>query len=202
MKTVRFLGVTLIASLLALSLAGCSGSNSSSSSTTNSGATDQTEQAKKKAEQDKRDEELNEVFPYSDAAKAVVVAMTNSVLDDVFMPDGNTYDTTKFHNYSWCEQNGLGGEMYTHTAYDDDRWLIALTLDQMKNGQITNRSYTGSAYVEYDGENYIVSNPSLSFKTYKMNGSERTTELIDQGHYSLLVSEGDAPLVVSPELLK
>lgn len=198
MKYIKLFSVMIIVFSLVLSFSGCGNSNSSSSSSDQAAR----EQAQKEQEEkNQRNKELNDTFPHADAAKAISVAMTNSVLGDVFMADGSTYDPSKFHNYSWCTKNGLLAATYTFEARDN-QWLIAFTLEQMENGKETNRRYTGTAYVSLVDGNYVVTQPHLSYKTFMMNGSEITSEVLDQGPYPLMVDDGDAALTVSPELLK
>ena len=90
------------------------------------------------------------------AKRAIVVAMTNGQSTDVFAPDGNTYDTSKFHTYTYTA--GLHAVVCEDGEWEQtgtDAWHIEDMLIQYMGAE--------DLYAElilditFDGENYVLS---------------------------------------------
>lgn len=122
--------------------------------------------------------ELEKTFPKEFAKRAVIVAMTNGQAIDVFKPDGNTYDISKFHSYA--DTSGFYLDLHsdgTWTAKNENTWHVEnLKLEATKE-------YTGTvikvnADVTYNGENYIIS------KVHKVMASEKYIDSNDSSKVS------------------
>ena len=104
-------------------------------------------------------------LPQKMAQRAAIVAITNyCTAVDVFMPDGNTLDVSKFHSYSDTSGNFfdyyLGVKSWGEwSAKDEDTWHA----EKLEYVNCFGNSFNASFDVQYDGENYIVSNLVTSF---------------------------------------
>jgi hypothetical protein len=99
-----------------------------------------------------------EGFPSEYAIRAGIVALTNYYALDVFAPDGNSYDTSKFHKFS----DTAGAENYFWEIVNTDGCIkknentyriINLELKSYEYGSVIEVSFD----VTYDGTNYVVS---------------------------------------------
>lgn len=220
----RAMAIVLALLLFAMAGGACSSGNDGQSTSTgeSSGATVESEQATSdsssssattSASPSEATEEPETPAPSlteEDARKALVVAVNNSLASDVFASDGNTYDPSLFHSYSAVQTTGVretdDGEV-AQTA--DGGWSItSLGLVEVDKGVETNREYTASATIHYDGTNYVVSGLSMTYKTYALKNPGTPGDYsvdpfgeIQEGDFPLMVSDGDLPLVVSPDLL-
>lgn len=142
------------------------------------------------------DAELEPVFPKEMAKRAVVVSMTNCWASDVFMEDGNTYDTSKFHSYSYT------GE-YFLTVEKDGTWSSADTGTWHVENIVLKRFDTGTylnikCNVKKDGENYIVFNVNqITSMDNNFDESESSNDYTD--HFE--PSESNSFLTVHSSLI-
>ena len=104
-------------------------------------------------------------LPQEMAKRAAIVAITNyCIAVDVFMPDGNTRDVSKFHSYADTSGNFfeyyLGVKSWGEwSAKDESTWHA----EKLVYINCFGNSFNASFYVQYDGENYIVSKVVTSF---------------------------------------
>jgi len=103
-------------------------------------------------------------FPKENAIRAAVVAFTNRYANDVFKADGNTYDISKFHSYG----DVSGFLMYidsegTWSVKSSNTWHVE-HLRLIVNEFFTN--VDANLDVQFDGENYIISNLTGSAPSY------------------------------------
>lgn len=97
---------------------------------------------------------LKNYFPLNKAEAVVVVALTNSDALDVFTTDGNDYDSSKFHDYSYAgEYRWEIKEKGTWKYKDSQTWSVENMYLESPN---FNRETKLSANVKYDGKNYII----------------------------------------------
>jgi|GEM_PF-6568519 len=134
---------------------------------------------------------LEQVLPQEMAKRAAVVAITNyCVAIDVFMPDGNTLDETKFHSYADTSGNFFDyyigvkdwGEW---TAKDEETWHV----EQLRYENCFGNEQRADLDVRYDGENYHVSNVVTAFGDLSDPNKSGTTEYSEE-------------FVVAPELIQ
>ncbi|MBR0576822.1 hypothetical protein KCG48_10820 [Proteiniclasticum sp. BAD-10] len=109
-------------------------------------------------------EALEAVFPVVNAQRAAVVLFTNYFATDVFAPDGNTYDVTKFHRYE--DTSGNFYKYYLRVIYtgdwtpkDKQSWHVEKIMLEHSFGN----ELIASLDVTYDGVNMIISNISGTF---------------------------------------
>lgn len=148
--------------------------------------------------------EIDVNFSKENAKRALVVAASNAIADDVFSSkDGNKYDPSKFHTYSSTSGNYLHDipdSICVYTAESSDTWSIfGLDCYSYYGGKKQNRNYEIRGDVTWNGKNYLISDLSISYVTYR-NGDP--DDIVDKGAFPLMVKEGDAPLVVSPKMIK
>lgn len=131
------------------------------------------------------------------AKRAIAVAMTNCQSADVLASDGNTYDTSKFHNYAYT--SGLHAEVREEgdwTQTGTDSWHVEDIQLQLIGADDSYMKLTLD--VTFNGENYV-----LSAVTRTMGKSA----YLDSGDLSKLnieemePSESTPYLTVSPALL-
>lgn len=129
------------------------------------------------AEKQKEAEEakLEEIIPKETAKRAVVVAMTNCQATDVFMDDGNTYDTSKFHTYSDIEDFFMTVDMYgTWSVLDESTWHV--------DGMIL-RIFDYDTYLKVtcnirkEGDNYILSDVDKTIAEKDYINSDDTSKI-------------------------
>lgn len=99
---------------------------------------------------------LEASFPKEYAKRAAVVALTNCQATDVFASDGNTYDISKFHNYS-----NISGFYISildegkYTAVNETTWHV----EEMRCILSIYGSYMKVSFdISFDGVNYTMSN--------------------------------------------
>jgi hypothetical protein len=106
------------------------------------------------------EEALESEFPKENARRAIMVALANGYSSGVFAEDGNTYDPSKFFSYS-----DVSGDFVimlqdgTWSSKDEKTWHV-------ENLELEDNYYnliTASCDIEFDGENYILSNLSGPF---------------------------------------
>lgn len=109
-----------------------------------------------KEEQNKEEQIKIEEIDYELACRAAIVAITNGYAMDVFSDDGNTYDTSKFHSFS--DTTGyymIIKDIGNWTKKKTDNWHVdGLALQAVGYKIVTDAQLD----VEFDGENYIISN--------------------------------------------
>jgi len=104
-------------------------------------------------------------LPQEMAQRAAIVAITNyCTAIDVYMPDGNTLDVSKFHSYADTSGNFfnyyIGVKSWGEwSAKDEDTWHT----EKLTYVNCFGNAVNASLDVQYDGENYIVSNVVTSF---------------------------------------
>jgi len=127
---------------------------------------------------------LEERLPQEMAKRAAVVAITNYCgAIDVFMPDGNTLDVTKFHSYA--DMSGNFFDYYIGVndwgewiAKDENTWHA----EQLRYVNCYGNELRAEFSVRYDGENYLVSNVVTAFGDLsdpsKSGATEYSKELV------------------------
>lgn len=104
-------------------------------------------------------------LPQEMAKRAAIVTITNyCTAVDVFMPDGNTLDASKFHSYADTSGNFfdyyLGVKSWGEwSAKDENTWQA----EKLTYVNCFGNEFNATFDVQYDGENYIVSNVITSF---------------------------------------
>lgn len=94
-------------------------------------------------------------FPLMDAIRSVIVAFTNMYADDVFTSDGNSYDTSKFHDFVYRGQYAFNIiKRGTWTYKDNDEWHV----DDMYILTGYDFEVKLSCNVSFDGSNFVVNN--------------------------------------------
>lgn len=132
------------------------------------------------------------------AKRAIVVAMTNGQSTDVFAPDGNTYDTSKFHNYTYTAGlhaviRGIGEWAQTGT----DAWHV----EDMRIQYVgANDLYADLTLdIAFDGVNYVLSGVTRTMgKSTNLNSGDSSKLNIEE----MEPSEDTPFLTVSPAMLK
>ena len=129
-------------------------------------------------------------LPQKMAKRAAIVAITNYTAVDVFMPDGDTLDVSKFHSYS--DTSGNFFDYYISvkswgewSAKDEETWHA----EELSYVNCFGNTKNAAFNVRYDGENYIVSNLVITFGD--LNNPSRSG-----------IDEYSTELVVAPELIK
>lgn len=125
---------------------------------------------------------LEERLPQEMAKRAAVVAITNyCVAIDVFMPDGNTLDASKFHSYA--DTSGNFFEYYIGVkdwgewiAKDQDTWQAR----QLRYVNCYGNEQRADFDVRYDGENYLVSNVVTAFGDLSDPSKSGTSEYSEE----------------------
>ena len=131
------------------------------------------------------------------AKRAVVVAMTNYSATDVFMPDGNTYDSSKFHSYA-----DIGN--FFLTVYEEGTWTYDGESAWSVNGMVLQIEGVDSymkitCTVTFDGVNYVVSNVTRKGAMLRYLNSNDPSKI---GIDTMEPSETTPYLTVPPELLR
>lgn len=103
-------------------------------------------------------QEMYLLFPFSQeyALRVATVAMTNAQATDIFAPDGNTYDSSKFHSYS--DTTGFYMTLYTDGTWNnsgEDFWHVDDLVLKIE---------------EYD--TYLTVSPSLIYENRAVEPSE------------------------------
>ena len=103
-------------------------------------------------------------LPQEMAKRAAIVAITNCTAVDVFMPDGNTLDASKFHSYADTSGNFfdyyIGVKSWGNwTAKYENTWQT----EKLTYVNCFGNSFNAAFNVRFDGENYIVSNLVTTF---------------------------------------
>ena len=131
------------------------------------------------------------------AERAIVVAMTNCHSTDVFAPDGNTYDISKFHNYAYTA--GVHAEVRKKgkwTQNGTDSWHIKKMRLQLVG---TDDMYMNLTLdVSFNGENYVLSGVTETFGSSAHLDSGDTDFLSIE---KMEPSERSPFLTVSPAML-
>jgi hypothetical protein len=129
------------------------------------------------------------------AFRAAVVAFTNCFANDVFMPDGNNYDISKFHSYADVRGFFMHVESKGNwTAKDENTWHVErlkLRVDKF------NTVVDVSLDVSFDGANYKVFNLAGKAPSHDDNDARFSS-------MKSLEAESDSKLffVVPPKLIK
>lgn len=101
--------------------------------------------------------ELEKTFPKERAKRAIIVAMTNGTAIDVFKPDGNTYDISKFHKYSDTSDYYLSVKSEgTWTAKDNQTWHVEDMKLEIEAFNV-NSALKLNADIVFDSKNYVIS---------------------------------------------
>lgn len=141
-------------------------------------------------------ETLEKNFPKDMAIRVVVTAMTNGQATDVFMADGMTYNTQKFHKY--CDISGFylyPYEIGTWIIISENTWRVE-DMKCMLSGYTT--AINVSANITFDGSNYELSNVDKVIAGKEIIDSGKTDEFITE-HYA---TPDNAPfLTVQPYLV-
>lgn len=119
-------------------------------------------EAEKSAETQKL---LESHLPLEKAKRVAIVALTNyCTAVDVFMPDGNTFDPSKFHSYSDTSGNFFNYYISVKSwgewsAKDAETWRVEnlVYVDSFGNEK------NAACNVRYPDENYLISNVVISF---------------------------------------
>lgn len=134
---------------------------------------------------------LEAELPQEMAKRAAIVAITNyCTAADVFMPDGNTLDPSKFHSYADTSGNFFDyynavSSLGEWSAKDEGTWHV----EELSFTNCFGNTKNAVLDVRFDGENYIVSDITITFG--------------DQSDPSRSgISVYDEDLSVSPELVK
>lgn len=104
-------------------------------------------------------------LPQEMAKRAAIVAITNyCTAADVFMPDGNTLDSSKFHSYADTSGNFFNyyngvSSWGDWTAQDENTWHV----EGLSFTNCYGNTKNATLNVWYDGENYIVANIVITF---------------------------------------
>lgn len=131
------------------------------------------------------------------ARRAIIVAMTNGQSTDVFGADGNTYDTSKFHTYTYSV--GLhavmcsGGEW---TLTGTDSWHVEDMRIQYVGADDLYAKLTLD--VAFDGSNYVLSGVT---RTMGMSAYLDSDDLSKLNIEKMEPSEDTPFLTVSPTML-
>lgn len=143
-------------------------------------------------------QEMYLLFPFTQeyALRVATVAMTNAQATDIFAPDGNTYDSSKFHSYS--DTTGFYMTLYTDGTWNnsgEDFWHVD---DLVLKIEEYDTYLKASMDIQFDGINYIVSNVVYTVSTLENLNSEDTS---NQYTEELQHSENTPYLTVSPSLI-
>ena len=157
--------------------------------------------------QPSKEDTLNTTFPKETAKKALIVTITNDAATDVFTPDGNNIDKSKFHNYSnlkfkeQIDENQYVWFYYTlksdgkWIAKDDSTWHVE-NIKYLQNPKEYGSIRKFSGDIHYDGTNYIVTGTVT-------NAAEKYIDSNDSSKVSIHeIQKTDEASIVTEELLK
>lgn len=132
------------------------------------------------------------------AMRAAIVAMTNGQATDVFMRDGNTYDTSKFHKYSEIHDGYLSVHSEgVWSQKDDTTWRVESMILKLENYEMYIKV---SMDVNFDGKSYIISNVELIRAMLEYLDSDDPSKT--SGIETMEPSKNTPFLIVSPKLVK
>lgn len=97
------------------------------------------------------------IYPKEDAKKAIITSMMNSMATDIFLEDGQTIDTSKFHPYSDTETE-FAVKITSEgnwKAISEDTWRVE---DIYLLNPYYDLAIKLNADITFDGEKYILSN--------------------------------------------
>lgn len=131
------------------------------------------------------------------AERAIAVAMTNCQSTDVFTSDGNSYDTSKFHDYAYTEgMHAVVRKQGEWTSTGVDSWHVEDIRLQFVG--LTDMHAKLNLDVRFDGNNYVLSGVT------KVMGKSANLDSNDDSKLSiekLEPSETTPYLTVSPTML-
>ena len=141
-------------------------------------------------------ETLEKNFPQDMAIRVVVTAMTNGQATDVFMADGMTYNTQKFHKY--CDISGFylyPYEIGTWIIVSENTWRVE-NMKCMLSGYST--AIKVSTDVTFDGSNYTLSNVEKVIAGKEIIDSGNTDKFVTERYTN---SDSTPFLTVQPYLV-
>ena len=114
---------------------------------------------------------------------------------DTFAADGNTYDPSKFHNYSETSGTYLHDELDgTYSYVSSNTWHISDLTLKSYGPDAASMTYYVSADVSYDGTDYVISGVKMTYYNKNAKAGSKTGDYV-------MPDDGCVAYTVTPDLL-